>query len=154
MQNDDWGVSKFPFIPGHEVNLIDEQAPCPACVGENMTCLCVKCSMHSMASSRCLPTWIHSVEQCYVGMYYVPRRVFSAFCWLVLVGGWHRTDANTAHTLASPTWQVVGVVKAFGSQVKGLQLGQRVGAGWIRDSCRRCPACLRGEENICDLVGR
>lgn len=34
-------------------------------------------------------------------------------------------------------------------QVKELRVGQRVGVGWIKDSCRRCRNCLRGEENLC-----
>ena len=28
-------------------------------------------------------------------------------------------------------------------------MGQRVGVGWVANSCRCCSACLRGEENIC-----
>lgn len=47
-----------------------------------------------------------------------------------------------------PGHEVVGILRAYGSQVTGLEIGQRVGVGWIRSSCRRCPACLRGEENI------
>lgn len=25
----------------------------------------------------------------------------------------------------------------------------RVGVGWIRNSCRRCRFCMRGDENLC-----
>lgn len=45
--------------------------------------------------------------------------------------------------------EVVGKVTQLGEEVTGLQIGDRVGFGWIRNSCRVCDACLRGEENIC-----
>ena len=50
-----------------------------------------------------------------------------------------------------PGHEVVGTVSALGSRAAagGLLLGQRVGVGWMRSSCRACPACVRGEENIC-----
>lgn len=46
--------------------------------------------------------------------------------------------------------QVVGEVVAVGSGVKELRPGMRAGVGWIKDSCRKCLACLRGEENVCE----
>lgn len=49
-----------------------------------------------------------------------------------------------------PGHEVVGEVIATGASVANLKIGQRVGAGWMRDSCRRCAACVRGEENICE----
>lgn len=48
-----------------------------------------------------------------------------------------------------PGHEVVGEVIAVGAGVKGVQVGERRGVGWIADSCRRCVHCLRGEENIC-----
>eukprot|EP00878_Enallax_costatus_P011767 GHUV01012283.1.p1 GENE.GHUV01012283.1~~GHUV01012283.1.p1 ORF type:complete len:349 (+),score=57.72 GHUV01012283.1:194-1240(+) len=45
--------------------------------------------------------------------------------------------------------EVVGTVKQVGSGVQGIKVGDRVGVGWIRNSCRRCPQCLRGNENLC-----
>lgn len=48
-----------------------------------------------------------------------------------------------------PGHEVVGEVLAVGSSVTNLRPGQRVGAGWISNSCRACSACIRGEENIC-----
>lgn len=48
-----------------------------------------------------------------------------------------------------PGHEVVGVVSAKGSQVKSVEVGDRVGVGWIKDSCRACLHCLRGQENIC-----
>ncbi|EFJ44164.1 hypothetical protein VOLCADRAFT_118856, partial [Volvox carteri f. nagariensis] len=44
---------------------------------------------------------------------------------------------------------VVGEVVAVGESVDSLRPGDRVGLGWIANSCRRCLACLRGEENVC-----
>jgi alcohol/geraniol dehydrogenase (NADP+) len=41
--------------------------------------------------------------------------------------------------------EVVGNVTQLGEEVTGLQIGDRVGFGWIRNSCRVCDACLRGE---------
>lgn len=48
-----------------------------------------------------------------------------------------------------PGHEVVGEVVAVGSGVTQHAVGDRVGVGWIRDSCRACKNCLRGEENIC-----
>ncbi len=45
--------------------------------------------------------------------------------------------------------EVVGVVTERGEDVTSLKTGDRVGLGWIRNSCRVCYHCLQGEENIC-----
>ena len=45
--------------------------------------------------------------------------------------------------------EVVGEVVATGDKVTGLEVGDRVGIGWIRDACRTCDHCLQGQENIC-----
>jgi uncharacterized zinc-type alcohol dehydrogenase-like protein len=45
--------------------------------------------------------------------------------------------------------EVVGKVTQIGADVTSLKIGDRVGVGWIRNSCRVCDACLRGEENVC-----
>ncbi|GIL91269.1 hypothetical protein Vretifemale_18834 [Volvox reticuliferus] len=49
-----------------------------------------------------------------------------------------------------PGHEVVGEVVAVGESVDSVRPGDRVGLGWIADSCRRCLACLRGQENICE----
>lgn len=49
-----------------------------------------------------------------------------------------------------PGHEVVGVVAQLGDSVKGLKVGERVGVSWIADSCRTCPACIRGDENLCE----
>lgn len=69
--------------------------------------------------------------------------------------------SNTASALQDNDWgvskfpfipghEVVGVVAAVGASVKGLAAGDRVGVGWIANSCRTCAACLRGDENLCE----
>ena len=45
--------------------------------------------------------------------------------------------------------EVVGNVTQIGAEVTGIKIGNRLGFGWISNSCRVCDACLRGEENIC-----
>ncbi len=48
-----------------------------------------------------------------------------------------------------PGHEVVGFISKIGEDVTSLQIGDRVGFGWIRDACRHCDHCLQGEENIC-----
>ncbi|CAE7658906.1 adhC2 [Symbiodinium necroappetens] len=43
-----------------------------------------------------------------------------------------------------------GMVRKLGSKVQSLRVGDRVGVGWIRDSCRLCDACGEGMENLCE----
>jgi uncharacterized zinc-type alcohol dehydrogenase-like protein len=45
--------------------------------------------------------------------------------------------------------EVVGIVTRVGENITSLRTGDRVGFGWIRNSCRVCDYCLQGEENIC-----
>ena len=45
--------------------------------------------------------------------------------------------------------EVVGIVTEVGEDVTNLKKGDRVGLGWIRNSCRVCYHCLQGEENVC-----
>ena len=45
--------------------------------------------------------------------------------------------------------EVVGIVTDKGKDVTTLESGDRVGLGWIRNSCRVCYHCLQGEENVC-----
>lgn len=48
-----------------------------------------------------------------------------------------------------PGHEIVGTVAAKGSEVRGLEIGQRVGLGWQSNSCGRCEWCMRGLENLC-----
>lgn len=43
----------------------------------------------------------------------------------------------------------VGFVEQIGSGVKTLQVGDRVGWGWLHSSCSRCQACLSGYRQYC-----
>ena len=48
-----------------------------------------------------------------------------------------------------PGHEIVGKVVAVGSEVKSLEIGQRVGVGWQANSCGLCEWCSRGMENLC-----
>jgi uncharacterized zinc-type alcohol dehydrogenase-like protein len=48
--------------------------------------------------------------------------------------------------------EVIGVVKAVGSNSKGRQVGQRVGIGWSAGSCLHCKQCLSGSQHLCAQV--
>ena len=43
-----------------------------------------------------------------------------------------------------------GTVSKVGSKVQSLKVGDKVGIGWIRDSCRLCSACGEGSEHLCE----
>ena len=48
-----------------------------------------------------------------------------------------------------PGHEIIGVINAVGSEVKDLQKGQRVGVGWLANSCGQCEWCSNGQENLC-----
>ena len=48
-----------------------------------------------------------------------------------------------------PGHEVVGKIVGLGSQVTGLEKGQRVGLGWQSNSCGVCEWCLQAKENLC-----
>jgi len=49
-----------------------------------------------------------------------------------------------------PGHQAVGRVASLGPGVTELRVGQRVGVAWIYSACGACPACLAGNENLCE----
>ncbi len=49
-----------------------------------------------------------------------------------------------------PGHEIVGRVAALGSAVRGLEIGQRVGVGWLGHTCGVCPYCRMHRENLCD----
>lgn len=58
-----------------------------------------------------------------------------------------------------PGHEVAGKVIAIGSQVKHLEIGQRVGLGWNSASCLTCEQCMSGNHNLCatkedTIIGR
>ena len=48
-----------------------------------------------------------------------------------------------------PGHQGVGRVSAVGPDVSGWSIGDRVGVGWLANTCGDCDACRRGNENLC-----
>jgi alcohol dehydrogenase, propanol-preferring len=48
-----------------------------------------------------------------------------------------------------PGHQAVGTVARVGSDVKDLQVGERVGIAWLQGTCGRCRFCATGRENLC-----
>ena len=48
-----------------------------------------------------------------------------------------------------PGHEIVGTVAALGSEVRSLEVGQRVGLGWQSNSCGQCQWCMSGQENLC-----
>lgn len=48
-----------------------------------------------------------------------------------------------------PGHEIIGTVSALGSEVRTLELDQRVGLGWQSNSCGQCEWCMRGQENLC-----
>lgn len=49
-----------------------------------------------------------------------------------------------------PGHEIVGRIDALGADVKGLQIGERVGIPWLGHTCGVCPYCLEHHENLCD----
>jgi propanol-preferring alcohol dehydrogenase len=52
-----------------------------------------------------------------------------------------------------PGHEIVGTVEAVGDGVSERLIGQRLGAGWLGQTCGHCRYCLAGEENLCDTPG-
>jgi D-arabinose 1-dehydrogenase-like Zn-dependent alcohol dehydrogenase len=48
-----------------------------------------------------------------------------------------------------PGHEVIGLIDAMGSEVKGFEIGQRVGVGWNAGSCGWCHQCRRGNAYAC-----
>lgn len=48
--------------------------------------------------------------------------------------------------------EIVGEVEEWGSEVKGLKKGARVGIPWLGRTCGKCFYCQTGQENLCDAA--
>ena len=53
------------------------------------------------------------------------------------------------HYPITPGHQVVGLIEGVGEGVRQWKDGDRVGIPWLHHACGQCPACERGEENLC-----
>jgi uncharacterized zinc-type alcohol dehydrogenase-like protein len=51
----------------------------------------------------------------------------------------------------APGHEITGVVRAVGPEVTRFAVGDRVGVGCLVDSCGKCDACVRGEEQYCSV---
>jgi propanol-preferring alcohol dehydrogenase len=49
-----------------------------------------------------------------------------------------------------PGHEIVGRIDRIGANVKGLQIGERVGIPWLGHTDGTCPYCLEQRENLCD----
>jgi propanol-preferring alcohol dehydrogenase len=48
-----------------------------------------------------------------------------------------------------PGHEIAGVVEEVGRDVRGVEVGDRVGVQVLYESCRTCEYCLTGNENLC-----
>lgn len=58
-----------------------------------------------------------------------------------------------------PGHEIVGEIITLGSEVKGLNIGDKVGMGWFSASCMHCNQCMDGKQHLCGsaegtIVGR
>ena len=58
-----------------------------------------------------------------------------------------------------PGHEIAGEVVRVGSSVKNLKIGDKVGMGWVSESCMTCSECMGGDHNLCSgneatIVGR
>jgi propanol-preferring alcohol dehydrogenase len=53
------------------------------------------------------------------------------------------------HLPIVPGHQIIGRVLSIGAGVKDVQVGQRVGVGWLASTCGICDRCKEGRENLC-----
>jgi alcohol dehydrogenase, propanol-preferring len=51
----------------------------------------------------------------------------------------------------TPGHEIVGRIDAIGLDVKGFEIGDRVGIPWLGYTCGACPYCLMQRENLCDF---
>jgi uncharacterized zinc-type alcohol dehydrogenase-like protein len=51
-----------------------------------------------------------------------------------------------------PGHEIIGTIRAIGTGVSTLTIGQRVGVGWQSNSCGQCEWCSRGMENLCPAM--
>jgi D-arabinose 1-dehydrogenase-like Zn-dependent alcohol dehydrogenase len=52
-----------------------------------------------------------------------------------------------------PGHEIAGVIEALGEDVRGWEVGQRVGVGWFGGNCGYCEPCRRGDLIACQNMG-
>jgi alcohol dehydrogenase, propanol-preferring len=64
----------------------------------------------------------------------------------------HIVDGELEHPKLPlvPGHEIVGEVAETGAEVRGRQVGDRVGVPWLGRTCGVCPYCRSGRENLCD----
>lgn len=48
-----------------------------------------------------------------------------------------------------PGHEIVGEVVAAGAMVKNIKVGDKVGVGWLSESCMSCSQCMQGSQHLC-----
>ena len=61
-----------------------------------------------------------------------------------------RNEWGNSHFPVVPGHEIVGTVLKAGEHVTKWRVGDTVGVGCFIDSCRKCKACLDGEEQFCE----
>lgn len=61
-----------------------------------------------------------------------------------------RNEWSNAMYPMVPGHEIIGTVKAVGSDVKKFKVGDTAAIGCMVDSCRNCPSCNAGEEQYCE----
>jgi uncharacterized zinc-type alcohol dehydrogenase-like protein len=51
-----------------------------------------------------------------------------------------------------PGHEIVGRIVSAGAQVKHVAIGDRVGLGWMSQSCMHCTQCIGGDHNLCQTA--
>ncbi len=87
----------------------------------------------------------------------IPRPLQGEILIKINVCGVCRTDLHVVEGELSlttlpliPGHQVVGIVEECGPGVQDLQLGDRVGVGWLQATCGKCRFCLSDQNNLCE----
>jgi propanol-preferring alcohol dehydrogenase len=64
----------------------------------------------------------------------------------------HVMDGDLPHPKLPliPGHEIIGEIVETGKNVKGLEIGTRVGVPWLGKTCGRCDYCQSGRENLCD----
>lgn len=61
-----------------------------------------------------------------------------------------RSEWGKANYPVVPGHEIVGRIKAVGSDVTAFKVGELAGIGCFVDSCRECSSCKEGEEQYCE----